>query len=38
MDFCGALHEPTEAQGDYLAEDPWCVYQPKKLSRSRAKE
>jgi hypothetical protein len=29
MDFCGALHEPTEMRGDYLAEDPWCVYQPK---------
>ena len=34
MDFCGALHEPTEMRGDYLAEDPWCVYQPKgSLSR-----
>jgi radical SAM protein with 4Fe4S-binding SPASM domain len=29
MDFCGALHEPTELKGNYLAEDPWCVYQPK---------
>ena len=29
MDFCGALHEPTEMKGDYLAEDPWCIYQPK---------
>ncbi len=29
MDFCGALHEPTESQGDYLAEDPWCIYQPR---------
>ena len=29
MDFCGALHEPTQSQGDYLAEDPWCIYQPK---------
>jgi len=29
MDFCGALHEPTESRGDYLAEDPWCVYQPR---------
>ena len=28
MDFCGALHKPTETQGDYLAEDPWCIYQP----------
>ncbi|PVX27028.1 MAG: radical SAM/SPASM domain-containing protein [Candidatus Bathyarchaeum sp.] len=29
MDFCGALHEPTEMKGDYLADDPWCNYQPK---------
>ncbi len=29
MDFCGALHEPTESSGDYLAEDPWCIYQPR---------
>jgi len=29
MDFCGALHEPTKMRGDYLAEDPWCIYQPK---------
>ncbi len=33
MDFCGALHEPTESRGDYLAEDPWCVYQPRASSR-----
>ena len=32
MDFCGALHEPTQSRGDYLAEDPWCIYQPKALS------
>ena len=37
MDFCGALHEPTESRGDYLAEDPWCIYQPKVLS-SRKKQ
>jgi radical SAM protein with 4Fe4S-binding SPASM domain len=37
MDFCGALHEPTTTQGDYLAEDPWCIYQPKALS-SRKKQ
>ena len=30
IDFCGDLHEPSELKGDYLAEDPWCVYQPKK--------
>jgi radical SAM protein with 4Fe4S-binding SPASM domain len=29
IDFCGDLHEPAELKGDYLAEDPWCVYQPK---------
>ncbi len=28
VDFCGDLHEPVEAKADYLAEDPWCVYQP----------
>jgi radical SAM protein with 4Fe4S-binding SPASM domain len=29
MDFCGDLKEPTElGSGDYLAEDPWCKYQP----------
>ena len=32
MDFCGALHEPIESQSDYLAEDPWCIYEPKALS------
>jgi radical SAM protein with 4Fe4S-binding SPASM domain len=29
IDYCGDLHVPTEAKSDYLAEDPWCVYQPK---------
>ena len=29
IDFCGDLHEPSELKGDYLKEDPWCVYQPK---------
>jgi len=28
IDFCGDLHEPAELKGDYLKEDPWCVYQP----------
>jgi radical SAM protein with 4Fe4S-binding SPASM domain len=28
VDFCGDLREPGELRGDYLAEDPWCVYQP----------
>jgi AdoMet-dependent heme synthase len=30
IDYCGDLHEPSELKGDYLTEDPWCVYQPKK--------
>ena len=30
IDFCGDLHEPAELMGDYLAEDPWCVYHPPK--------
>jgi radical SAM protein with 4Fe4S-binding SPASM domain len=29
LDICGGLHEPTELKGDYLAEEPWCIYQPK---------
>jgi radical SAM protein with 4Fe4S-binding SPASM domain len=32
IDYCGDLHEPTELKRDYLTEDPWCVYQPKKCS------
>jgi len=32
MDTCGDLHEPEELKGDYLAEEPWCVYQPKASS------
>ncbi len=30
IDYCGDLHEPAELKGDYLTEDPWCIYQPKK--------
>jgi radical SAM protein with 4Fe4S-binding SPASM domain len=30
IDYCGDMHEPAELKGDYLTEDPWCVYQPKK--------
>jgi AdoMet-dependent heme synthase len=30
IDYCGDLHEPVELKGDYLTEDPWCIYQPKK--------
>jgi len=29
IDFCGDLHEPSELNGDYLTEDPWCVYEPR---------
>jgi radical SAM protein with 4Fe4S-binding SPASM domain len=29
IDFCGDLGQPAELKGDYLTEDPWCVYQPK---------
>ena len=35
MDFCGALHEPKENEGDYLAEDPWCIYKPKKSNQKK---
>ncbi|MCW4016086.1 MAG: radical SAM protein [Candidatus Bathyarchaeota archaeon] len=38
MDFCGALHEPTQMQGDYLADDPWCVYQPKNLKSNKEQQ
>jgi radical SAM protein with 4Fe4S-binding SPASM domain len=38
MDFCGALHEPTEMRGDYLTEDPWCVYQPKGSSSKKEQQ
>ena len=38
MDFCGALHEPTEVHGDYLAEDPWCIYQPKSLQAKKEQQ
>lgn len=31
IDVCGGLHEPTELKGDYLAEEPWCTYQPRGL-------
>jgi radical SAM protein with 4Fe4S-binding SPASM domain len=33
IDYCGDLHEPSEVKSDYLAEDPWCVYQPKKQGK-----
>ena len=31
IDYCGDLHLPTESKGDYLQEDPWCIYQPETL-------
>lgn len=30
IDFCGDLHQPAELKGDYLKEDPWCIYKPKR--------
>ncbi|MCW3995694.1 MAG: radical SAM protein [Candidatus Bathyarchaeota archaeon] len=33
IDYCGDLHEPAELKSDYLAEDPWCMYQPKNYLR-----
>lgn len=36
LDVCGGLHEPTELKGDYLAEEPWCTYQPKALGGEKA--
>ncbi|MGF3521693.1 MAG: radical SAM protein [Candidatus Bathyarchaeia archaeon] len=35
IDYCGDLHEPSELKGDYLKEDPWCVYQPKTAETSK---
>jgi len=34
ISYCGDLHEPSELKGDYLAEDPWCTYTPKKTSKA----
>lgn len=28
VDSCGGLHEYEELKGDYLAADPWCLYNP----------
>ncbi len=33
IDYCGDLHEPAELKGDYLTEDPWCIYQPAKSNQ-----
>ena len=39
IDYCGDLNVPSEIKRDYLAEDPWCVYEPKKyLSERRLTE
>jgi radical SAM protein with 4Fe4S-binding SPASM domain len=35
IDYCGDLHEPAGLTGDYLTEDPWCVYQPKVPSEDK---
>lgn len=35
IDFCGDLHEPAGLRGDYLEEDPWCVYQPRTSAISK---
>ncbi len=32
IDLCGDLHEPTELKGDYMAEEPWCNFQPENSS------
>ena len=32
IDYCGDLSDPTDLKGDYLAEDPWCIYKPEELS------
>jgi len=29
IDICGSLSPPSEIKGDYLAEEPWCIYQPR---------
>jgi radical SAM protein with 4Fe4S-binding SPASM domain len=26
IDVCGGLHEPQALAGDFLAEEPWCLY------------
>jgi Predicted Fe-S oxidoreductases len=30
MYACGGLHRPEDLRGDFLAEEPWCTYQPGK--------
>ena len=30
MNVCGGLHQPNKLQGEYLAEEPWCTYQPRR--------
>ena len=30
IDYCGDLHEPAELNGNYLAQDPWCVHEQRK--------
>lgn len=33
IDICGDLHEPRALDGDFLAEEPWCMYQPSAIVR-----
>jgi radical SAM protein with 4Fe4S-binding SPASM domain len=35
IDYCGDLHEPGELRGNYLAEDPWCAYNPNSQGKKR---
>ena len=35
VDVCGGLRAPTELKGDYLAEEPWCPYQPKLMQEKK---
>jgi len=37
IDYCGDLNVPGVQTKDYLAEDPWCVYEPNSASRQSAK-
>lgn len=37
IDFCGDLHEPAGLHGDYLAEEPWCTYEPKGIANNAIK-
>ena len=36
VDVCGGLQEPSSLSGDFLAEEPWCPYIPRKLREQSA--